>query len=69
MSKCPKCKKQIDVLEYRGTHSVISRFERNGVYTDEGIEDYSDIFYSCPECFAVLFEDEDGAIKFFKGGK
>jgi hypothetical protein len=64
MPKCPKCKKQITHLVYRGTHSIVSDFDKSGNYENEGIENYDDMFYSCPECEATLFEEEDGALEF-----
>jgi len=63
MLKCPKCGKEIERLNY-------SYEEYGNAYLDDkgnierNIKGGSGETFSCPECYADLFDDELEAIKF-----
>jgi DNA-directed RNA polymerase subunit RPC12/RpoP len=76
MPKCPKCGKEIDFLENYQYPTV----DYYHFYLDsEGNPqyEYMDGFsskddegdYYCPECGEKLFDNEEDAIKFLKGGE
>ena len=73
MPKCPECGKEIDQLIYRAYELVTARalltpakimdyinWESHGI-TREAPE------YRCPECDAVLFDNEEDAEAFLRG--
>jgi len=74
--KCPKCKKEIDYLNYVESGEMVWKF-RILKMNKEFVEDWErDEFYSdnngyfeCPECGETLFFDIEEAKKFLIGGK
>lgn len=71
MPKCPKCKKEIEDLDFSGTAVVFMRFYlAQGRYPeyDERETEFkgNDDEYFCPECEKKLFNTEEEAIKFLK---
>lgn len=69
MAKCPKCRKEINKLEYKidvsgveeGTYDLENTWEK----CDENL-DYGEVEFSCPECFRIICNSENKAIKFLK---
>ena len=71
MSKCPKCKEDIEELRYDSKVDVSQDFiiGHNDYPEYSSMDDYGDHFdekYVCPECNKTLFTDEDKAIEFLK---
>jgi len=73
--KCPKCDREIStlrnieaVVEYKVGLDAQGDMEYRQKESDDFYADIGDAF-RCPECDEVLFNDEDDAIKFLKGGK
>ena len=74
MSKCPKCSKEIDMLNYseRCTRGGKFYIDPRGfeIYDERWLESNDSLIFSCPECDKTMFEDnQDAAIEFLKGGK
>ncbi len=73
MSKCPKCKEEINDLISVESAKIVQRFSLVK-YRGENSPEYHDVSrdfegnpeFFCPECDKVLFTDEDEAIKFFE---
>jgi len=73
MPKCPKCGAEIDYLHEFDKVEEKFRFSID----DNGLPDYAHLNYiaeseevidfECPECDALLFEDEEKATAFLKG--
>jgi predicted RNA-binding Zn-ribbon protein involved in translation (DUF1610 family) len=71
--KCPKCGKEIDSLKCVRTGITYEYYfyinedgEGDYEWEDDLSEDDVREFY-CPECYELLFEDEEGAKRFLKG--
>ena len=74
MAECPKCKKEIDSLQYEGKAKVTQTFGvSNAGYPEYSsfneLGDHSDTRYRCPECYKLLAKDEDKAMKFLERQK
>lgn len=74
MSRCPKCKKEIDYLF--SDEAVWARYEARVEGNDleygemkEIVDVYDDRAqqFICPECNETLFENQEEAINFLKG--
>jgi len=68
MPKCPKCKEEITNL--KAYSEIVQTYEvnENGnseCYGLDYIEGY--IGFGCPECYKILFKEENKAIEFLKG--
>lgn len=67
MSKCPKCRVEIDHLNNWESGEMEYRFNPDGTYegkdfsTDGGRNEYE-----CPECQKTLFTNETDALEFLK---
>jgi len=66
MSKCPKCKTEIDYLKnYQSGEKAFyfdgDEYDELGFYPDDRVNDYE-----CPECNEVLFTSEEDAREFLK---
>ena len=63
MAKCPRCKKEIEILSYE--EDVYGKF-----YLNENGEPYynskggNGLSYSCPECYHHIADCEEDAIEF-----
>jgi len=76
--KCPKCGEEINLLENRTKTEKGYYFRLDGKGHPDWIDmelgnSYDPLFplreiYMCPKCKEILFEDNDEAIKFLKGG-
>lgn len=71
MSKCPKCKEEIDELRHWEKIDSISFCRLEGgeldYYGQDQIYDNAiDLEWGCPKCFECLFISEEEAIKFLK---
>ena len=69
MPKCPKCGKEVDQLKARVSEvsDWLLMLEDGDPYWEE--EDRTrtgDITFGCPECEAVLFQDEEKALAFLR---
>ena len=69
MPKCPKCGKEIRALNYKVIDSGVVRIRENGeieyeLISDYGLEQKEVCDFSCPECDAILFDNEDDALDF-----
>jgi len=69
--KCPKCGTKIDRLDYYGNVTIVyfaSLDAQGRMDYDEKdrVEGDGQNDFECPECEAVLFNDEDSAIQFLK---
>jgi uncharacterized protein with PIN domain len=81
IAKCPECKEEISELGWHSVKTVswggTASLKKDGLGIehshefDSEDEDYSrenyDTFYTCPECDAELFTEEDKAWAFLKG--
>jgi uncharacterized protein YbaR (Trm112 family) len=78
MVKCPKCKKEIDYLNYVESGEMVWKFrvlklknkidvnwEQDEFYPD----DSSSMYFECPKCGETLFYDIEEAKKFLMGDK
>ena len=73
--KCPKCKKQIDFLDfsknlyYSGEVKIIKgKLE----YVEEPNNDFLDnneLMFNCPKCSEELFNFEEDVLEFLRGGR
>lgn len=66
MPICPKCKKEINDLDYYckvGQRHVFDGEDYD--LQEEGVDKYEEE-YSCPMCKKILFKDEDVAKDFLK---
>lgn len=66
MPKCPSCHKKIDFLDNFQSGVKVWRFDGDNYSSthDDFIPDDERNDYECPECFEVLFTDEEDARKF-----
>ena len=74
MAKCPKCGKEIKELNniQQVYHSYPMKLNKKGepVYgKTPRTWDSGPGTWACPECDQDLFDDEEAAIEFLKGGK
>jgi len=73
MPKCPECGKEINYLIFSGEEYVTATvsLRKNGTidYTNwNSCGGFGDIMdYSCPECHAILFDNEEDAEAFLRG--
>jgi ssDNA-binding Zn-finger/Zn-ribbon topoisomerase 1 len=65
-NKCPKCGEMIDHLIEERSQKHLFRFDSEGSYQFLDTGDILSSVYECPECDAILFEDDEGAQDFFK---
>jgi hypothetical protein len=71
--KCPKCEQEIDRLVNWSSslHKYLFTIDKKGdadyEELDEVVGDIND--YECPECWEVLFSDEQDAITFLQGSQ
>ena len=71
MTKCPKCNKIIEYLDFVADIRSLGIVEDNKTGMDWCIRDtdgWNNVKVSCPVCKEVLFEDEDEVEPFLKGG-
>jgi hypothetical protein len=71
MTKCPKCKREIDYLESKYKVEYKSEFrpahKTKQSYINEKITgSVTDLRYLCPECNQVVFKTHADALEFFK---
>ena len=68
--KCPKCKEKIKYLEGYAEQRWIVELDKRGElkYKEIGEIDTPDTF-ECPICNEEIFDNEEEAVKFLKGGK
>ena len=68
MAKCPKCKKEIDYLNYIESGEMQYRFRviNNNTFFEQNefYPDNASIYFECPECGEILFTNIEEAIKF-----
>jgi len=64
--RCPKCGAILLYLNYTAQETVFARYYPPE-YTGWATSGSDSEEYSCPECSAVLFEDEESAEEFFLG--
>jgi len=64
MPKCPKCGKEIDYLTDFILEEYKLTIDENGSAYHELVNDSDE--YQCPKCAAILFRDEEDAVKFLK---
>jgi Zn finger protein HypA/HybF involved in hydrogenase expression len=68
MAICPKCKKEIDYLNYVESGEMQYKFRviNNNPFfeQDEFYSDNASIYFECPECGETLFTNIEDAIKF-----
>ena len=77
MVKCPKCKKEIDYLNYVESGEMVWKFrvlKAGKEFTenweqDEFYSDGSGGYFECPECEETLFYNIKEAKKFLMGEK
>ena len=71
---CPKCKKEIDCLDYDVTATCKSQLTLDGAcdetYDSDALQQNVEFDnFCCPHCDEVLAFSEEEAIKFLKGEK
>jgi hypothetical protein len=66
--RCPKCHEEIDALNWKH-HKVAYGFMKEDGELTEDYPDYENdyIEFFCPECDALLFDNEDDAFDFITG--
>lgn len=68
MAVCPKCKKVIGILYRRESGVELSKFFIDGDVVDyndeEFLSDGTRLYFECPKCWEILFEDVDEAVDF-----
>lgn len=71
--KCPKCKGEIESLNFSKARNVFGTINLNEKQEAEWIEEFDideeqkQYEYRCPECNEILFEDDEEAENFLKG--
>ena len=70
MAKCPKCKEEIDYLEYRGAQEEGGNYHGNNEYNWKWAGGFITLTFSCPSCDVDLDIDrEEDADAFLAGEK
>ncbi|MFA5406888.1 MAG: hypothetical protein WC307_06045 [Candidatus Nanoarchaeia archaeon] len=70
MSKCPKCKQEINYLNNYQSGENHYRLDADGEYElIDFINDDKTNDFECPLCNEVIFTSEDKAYKFLRGKK
>ena len=70
MARCPKCKKEINELDYQLDYTEEGTFSKDASYDRSfltGPADYDRHFF-CPKCYRLLFKTHEEAEEFLNRG-